>query len=554
LGMRTPVKKQSKNKSKRVPRKLTLRNFNTYVVKPYYDTYCWGYSENGNKQYKYSTLWMDEVPYKSYLKIHEKPHMDPRKRDICLQDHLDKNLFDTFIFANANPFNDVIALHGDIDPVDGYGFEDCVKAVLWLKRRFFPDLYWEPSTSGRGVAFWIFLDFSTFPKKIGKFNIFNRHNCNRIIHNLSMLFTAVIDNMFFCHFDKFCGEYALYSFKPLHLDYRDNMGRLPCPCNNKEFLRIYHSSIHPMSYSDINKVVCQLAELLPDLPDIKAQEDLSHWHSINTSWLKPLSNPFTLPVSDNYLGRTFSNNAVSTEYICCYDPFERCRITVQMVMRILGRTPSYEEWNSYYENNGWNTGESTPERESRFNRVIKYVEKGYDPSKAGDGNYHRAGMHLPLLREEITPECLNYYNKNSKEKVKIEDIEMGLGYVGFVLCVQGKNNVGTENALTVNQYQLIDYVDRKVKEGEIARKMNKNRASIVFTLLKDLGYIEMVEDYIPPQRKDNGKGEVKKTGRSRKYRLTPKHPDYHRFLEIYGVSAGCIRNSPIFHVDNCTAL
>jgi len=163
---RTPdTKKKSGNKSKRVPRKLTLRNFNTYFLKPNYDIYCWGYSENGEKRYKHSTQWMEEVPYKSYLKIREKPHRNPYKRDICLQDHLNSNLFDTFIFANANIFSDVIELHGDIDPIDGYGYDECVEAVLWLKDRVFPSLHWEPSTTGRGVAFWIFLDFSTFPKR-----------------------------------------------------------------------------------------------------------------------------------------------------------------------------------------------------------------------------------------------------------------------------------------------------------------------------------------------------------------------------------------------------
>jgi len=191
---------------------------------------------------------MDEAPYKSWLKIREKPHSDLRKRDICLQDHLDQDVPDIFVYANANIFSDVIALHGDIDPIDGYGYEECVEAVLWLKSRFFPDLYWEPSTTGRGVAFWIFLDFSTFPSKVGKFNVFNRLNCNSVIHNLSLLFTSVIDDMFFCHFDKFCGEYALYSFKPLHCDYRNNMGRLPCPQTYDDFLRIYRSSISPLSF------------------------------------------------------------------------------------------------------------------------------------------------------------------------------------------------------------------------------------------------------------------------------------------------------------------
>jgi len=95
--------------------------------------------------------------------------------------------------------------------------------------------------------------------------------------------------------------------------------------------------------------------------------------------------------------------------------------------------------------------------------------------------------------------------------------------------------------LTVNQKELVNYVYRKVEVGETGRKMNRNRASAVFSILEEMGYIEMVEDYIPPQRRDNGKGPIKKKGRSRKYKLTPKHPDYHRFLEVYGVGVGWLK-------------
>ena len=495
--------KNMDNKTKYIPKTFTLRTFNRWVSQ-YIDKYNWG----DDKQYHYSMDRINTARYKSYIKLREKPHPNPYYRDICLQDHLyARNNPEEFVYATANPFSDVCMLCGDIDAIEGYGYHDCEQAVLYLKSRFFPDLYYEPSSSMNGIHFYIFIDFSSFPQNENKFNVFNRHNCNKIIFNLSTILYALIYSMFYCSFDKFCGNYSIYSFKqsPISLVRRGTMMKLPCPQSTIQFLSLVHS--HVYTHNDIDKIFTEI-------------DDLN----------KHADSPTIYPY--NYLGSTFDNNSINTDYIMLYNPIDRYRISTQQLMRILGRSPDYHEWNTYYESLGWNTGDATENREILFNRVVDYVEQAFDITKVGTADYHKPGQYLYLLRE-IKDEYLKEINKDSRNKVRLDDIEMGLGYVGFVLCSQGVVNIDTEYIFTVEQNGLIEYVNRKVECGETKRKAHKSRAGRVFKALVDYGFIVRVDGHTPTWKDENGKVVVK--GKCRKYVLTDKHPQYFRFLDIYGI-------------------
>ena len=121
--MKNPYKKRKYKKLTKDnlyrPKRLTLRNFNRFISQ-FIDRYNWGCINDGEKSFKYSQEWINQVPYKSYIRLREKPRIG-KYRDISLQDHLQARQHpDNFVFYTSNPYSDLCLLCGDIDPVDGY--------------------------------------------------------------------------------------------------------------------------------------------------------------------------------------------------------------------------------------------------------------------------------------------------------------------------------------------------------------------------------------------------------------------------------------------------
>ncbi len=167
--------------------------------------------------------------------------------------------------------------------------------------------------------------------------------------------------------------------------------KLPCPQSTNQFLSLAHS--HVYTHNDIDKIFTEIDELNKDT---------------DSATIYPY----------NYLGSTFDNNSINTDYIMLYNPIDRYRISVQQFMIILGRSHDYDDWNTYYESLGWNTGEATENREILFNRVVAYVEQDFDITKVGTADYHKPGQYLYLLGE-IKDEHLKEINKDSRDKVRL---------------------------------------------------------------------------------------------------------------------------------------
>jgi len=538
---------QTGKRRKPVPKQLTTRNFNTYFLHQFYDVFNYGYSEDGEKQYKYPLGILQRSTRKSHFKIKE-----DTPKDICITDHLKENS-GIYLHGHANVFSEVICVHGDIDPLPPYyGYEECVEAVLWFEMTYFPGkLYWEPSTTGRGIAFWFFLDFASFPPHLGKLNTYNRDRCNMILDNMSILFREAINSHCLCHFDGLRGYYSVYSFRPLTLLERTKMGRIPAPRTTEDFLRLYTLSQHPLTHSDLKEFSERLDEVLlpfaqfPHSPHQAEHTDSSPWQGNNAVCLPTdKAHTFSPPPSEkesclepsslypyNYWDRQILDDLGTPPD----NPLTRCRKTVQRLARILGRMPSYEEWNVYYERIGWNTGAATKAREERFRSVVKYVERTFDVSKSGSKPDYIAGGYVEALKTVIPQKALDKANEGSKETVSYIDLDAGMGYVKYILCDIGQKNVGTNDELTVEQYGILNWVRERFERGECARKISKDRARRVFTLLREFGVIRMVEDFIAPDRDRDGRGNVTQRGRARRYILTPLHPDYYDFLEVYGV-------------------
>jgi hypothetical protein len=497
--MKNPYKKPKKRKKKKYkkitaenlyrPKRLTLRTFNLFISQ-FIDRFNWGcINEHDEKSFRFSQDWINLVPYKSYIKLTEKPRKG-QYRDICLQDHLEARQDpEGFVFCTTSPYSDLCMLCGDIDPIPGYGYNECLQALYFIRNKIFPDIYWEPSTTGRGIHFYIIIDFSTFVPHCGNnYDLFHRINCNRIIEQYSELLSAVVDSTFFCKFDKFCGTYPVYSY-PLssHIFlFRGDLGKLPCPQSDVDIYIL--SNIPILSYSDLGETWNYMQELLHD----------TGCHS-NPS--EPTGAATSSSIPYNILGRDFENMTKNDEYMRDDNSaFTRVRHSIQKLARELGRMPLYEEWNEYYEANECNTGEEDEQRKSRFEVVSKYVEKEFDPSKIG-AIYHY-GDFLDNLLNDITQEQINRIvedHTNYRYKVTHQDLDVGLG--AHWMAVRTHMQYGKQ--LSVPRDTIPALFKSLEDRGIIKRCCDLGKATAIRTVLQHMKYIKLIDPYFSWKKGDH---------------------------------------------------
>ncbi|MHB9070253.1 MAG: bifunctional DNA primase/polymerase [Sedimentisphaerales bacterium] len=489
-------------------KKLTLRNFNRFIS-PFIDKYNWGsVTPDGTKSFHYSEDWIYKTPYKSYIKLKEKPR--PGKyRDISLQDHLDgRNNPDLFVFYTSNPYSDLCLLCGDLDPIPGYNFDDCLKALHYIKNTFFPDIYWEQSTTGRGIHFYIIIDFSSFVPHCGNlYNTFHRNNCNHIIELYSELLSSVVNSMFFCKFDRFCGTYPVYSYPLSNHIFKERgcLGKLPCPQSNGDSIVLVNTLV--LSYEDLGRCWDYMQELLIG----------SNSSNNPDKTCKSTSSPL-LPL--NILGRDFSYITKNDEKLEHHSAWERTVNSIMKLSREIGRIPSYEEWNEYYIKNNCNTGEETEKRINRFKSAVKTVEKTFDPAKIG--NIYKYGDFLDCLLKDITQEEINRIVKehtNYRYKITHQDLDIGLG--AHWMSVRTHMQYGKQ--LSVPRNTIPSLFKALTKKRIIKRSCDLSKAKAIRFVLQHIKYIKLIDPYYSFKKGDHIS---QRWGMDEKF---PKYNDYQLF-------------------------
>lgn len=456
------------------PRHLTLRTYNRFISQ-FIDKYNWGcINAQGEKSFRYSQHWINDVPYQSYIRLREKPNIGTY-RDICLADHLQaRQNPEWFLFYTSSPFSDLCLLCGDIDPIQGHGMEECIEAVEYIQTRIFPGIYWEPSTTNRGIHFYVIFDFSTFTPHCGNsYNLFHRANCNQLIEEYSQLFTQFIDSMFFCHFDKFCGTYPVYymPFSSHLFQFRGSLGKLPCPQSNVDIINLSQTPI--LTYDSLGSIWNSMQHLL-------------HSDPCSSQSLSILSYPH------NILGRDFTVHSKNDVKMRSGDAWERTIHSLMKLSRELGRIPEYEEWNTYYELNQCHTGEETEKRKSRFNAAVPYVEKTFDPDKIG-GIYHY-GNFIEEIKKNISEDEIERIKKEHssyKYRVTYEDLDIGLG--AHWMAVRTHNKMGKH--LSVPRDAIPALFQALRKKGIIKRSCDLGKARAIRVVLLHMKYIKLVDDY-----------------------------------------------------------
>lgn len=494
------------------PQKFTLRTY-TRFINQFIDRFNWGaINQNREKSFRFSSTAIENSQYKSYLRLREKPQSNPRYRDVTISDHLiSRQEPDCFVFYTANVFSDLCFICGDIDPAEGYGFEECLEAFYYIEKYYFPGCYWEPSTSCRGIHFYIILDFSTFPRN---YDLFHRSRCNDIIDKLSHLFSTLINSMFYCKFDKFCGTYPVYSlpFSSFKFINRGCLAKLPLPSSQSDFVKLVHTPI--ISYNQLSIIWKNIGQLLCPDKYISGGEKETIVSSI-TSNTAEQENIITL--SPNSLCRASQFRSKNEDYLNSPSAWERTLHSVMKLTRELGRIPDFQEWNKYYESNKWNTGEETEHRHNRFNNAVHLIEKSFDPSKIG--HIYQVGEFLDDLKRDISPKKLKWIVREKTEyrfTITYEDLDVGLG--SHWTMTRKNQRPGKE--MTVPIEGVVNFFKSLKKKGEFNRSCDRDKARAIRIVLQQIGYIYCIDDYYSHKRGDHT---GQRWGMGEKF---PKYDDY----------------------------
>ena len=359
----------------------------------------------------------------------------------------------------------------------------------------------------------------------------------------------LIDSMYYCHFDKFSGTYPRYD-ADRNIVSRGLLGKLPCIQNNSDFQTLINTPI--LSYDSLVNNINYMSELLTD-NYISSHNSSSDHFSINSSISSSinssgsfhfnifsysslsLSSPDSQSVpsssstqssqdqsdvlsgspspsiSHNILSTTFCNNVdtepktrvekkgkkVKKKNKCVMkmetnDAYQRTLYSVLLLSQRLGRLPDYEEWNNYYERSGWNTEEETEKREKRFDTVIKYVARTFNPSICS--RWYTVGEFEEDIKKRITIQEMKTICKqlNMRERIKYEHLDVGMGY--HWLCMLSNQKKGKE--LTVPQKGMILMFRSMRSLGLVKVGCNYSQLRAIRTALHRIGYITLLNsDY-----------------------------------------------------------
>jgi hypothetical protein len=112
---------------------------------------------------------------------------------------------------------------------------------------------------------------------------------------------------------------------------------------------------------------------------------------------------------------------------------------------------------------------------------------------------------------------------NYKYKVKIEDLDIALGYY-FVNLMKNKEHKGfSQKELTVPANDITKWFKALKEQGAVKRSCNRGKARAMRIILQKIGYLECLDRYYSTQYKV-----------SQKWGLTPKFPRYQEFVDYVG--------------------
>ena len=344
------------------PKKFTLRNYNRFISQFIQrDNYGW-YSNGEGQRFRYRAdqirSWRNSKHQydwtRAFLKetdkIGEYEEIYERIND-SFESHLYKE--DGYIYYTSSVNTDVAMFCLDIDSHIEQDLQASISASHYIIDTFFPGSYFDISTHKAGIHIYIFIDFTGFP-----------HFSPTDLEIRNRQFSAYLDNLrpiikdrYNIDLDKPKGTYP----HDYNLTNRGVLCKLPLPKSQEQFSHIVHSPL--FTFEHLCSTDTTVRQLLSEITTEEQPQEAELTTDITTDTSPHTTGPYT----SNILGQECPLLSQKDRLeMKSPDAIVRTRASIRVLFRELGRRPTYDEWNTYYENNGLNTGAETERRKQRY--------------------------------------------------------------------------------------------------------------------------------------------------------------------------------------------
>ncbi len=473
-----------------------------------------------------------------------------KTRWLCLERHLQaaqQGHKNNYLFYTTSPNKQFNIICLDVDDI--YSDEDYYSVAHYLSS-LFPNSYYEKSTNGTGLHFYIIIRFNFERHFFSDINegIFR----NILYYLLSQALGSIVNDNFNVKFDAVKGTNPLYDNKNGFLKY-GTLVKLPAPVTYEQFHTLYSASVYSeeyllcminylndltCSYScgiyTINSIMSSLSSVLKEVPVRTPCKDLvAKMNKQNNS----VSYTSSLLSSTKTSG---GRNAHTPDYKGKNDDYKK--YTIQDIMNI-GDSRSRESLyikryvGDHYSKHGTMPPEDDVEqhyriemnynkigdfRKKRFHNNYQHTVDTFDPDKVSHGSVpYKIGMYSQAFTQadiEITA----WINENKAYKYNIYryDVDITLEYI--YLCCQNKKSRKRERLIkkyakqkeiteeqaeetlqnTVPRQGLISfyqYIIKKHKTVMVDGKMKKinrcdrKKATALLDLVIELGLAECID-------------------------------------------------------------
>ena len=402
-----------------------------------------------------------------------------KERYLCMERHLlaaRHHHKEGYLFYTTSPKKEYNLICLDVDEI---GSDEAYFKTVHYLSSIFPNCYYERSTNGTGLHFYIIFSFSLdryyFPK-------INEGVCRNVLYFLlSEALRPIVNDSFDVKFDAVKGTNTLYDLNNNFLKY-GTLVKLPAPVTYEQFHALYSSPVYSENHIlcvinylndmtckyaagvyNINSLITSLSSILMDTPIRTSPKELL----AQIEKKKNSPSPVTSPVSSSHnstLYTTITNGGTN----CLPEKNVRIKAknggyknyTILDIMNIgdsrareslyikkfvgdyysrHGRIPSEDEVKSNYRRE-LNYNKVDDFREKRFHKYYKHTVDTFDPDKASDGaNPYKIGMYGTVIKKtnkQITEWVKN--NKSYKRNVYRYDVDITLEYIH--ICSKNKKN------------------------------------------------------------------------------------------------------------------
>jgi hypothetical protein len=384
-----------------------------------------------------------------------------RTRHLCLEHHLGAAKHrskSNYLYYTSSPYKFYNLLCCDIDNIKS---DEAYHSVANYLLSFFPNSYYERSTNGTGLHFYIVAEYNAD-------HLFCEVNeglfRNMLSYLLSLALASFINMHFSVKFDAIKGTCPLYDVNHQFIKF-GTLVKLPAPVSYDQFQALYSCAVYSEHYLfcilnylndstgryisglySVDILSSALGSLPPDTSITASPNDIMA-HITKTNENSPLPTPFLSSTITNggrnaLPGKKTGNKDALQDIVNIGDSRIRESLYIKKYVgdyySQYGNLPPEDDVKRHYrtDTNYTKQGEF---RKKRFSKYYKHTIDTFDPTKASAGSAYVIGLYdtaITQTDEQIT-EWINT-NTSYKYKVYRYDVDITLEYI--FMCSSNRLN------------------------------------------------------------------------------------------------------------------